>query len=82
LGKYADRLAAARQRPTPPGGPDEWARESCELVDQRALYPQTHKMGVRYLKAMRPLAEQRVTRAANRLARLLNELLASPTASP
>src|SRR5436190_8596529 len=81
LGKYADRLAAARPRPTPPGGPDEWARESCELVDQRALYPRTHKVGVRYLKAMRPLAEQRVTRAANRLARLLNELFASPTAS-
>jgi len=77
LEKYAARLAASRQPPTPQSSPAEWARESCELIDQRALYPQSHEMNARYLKAKRPLAEQRVVQAASRLARLLNDIYAS-----
>jgi hypothetical protein len=83
LGKYATRLAASSRSPTPQQGPSEWARESCELIDQRALYPPSHKMDATYLNAMRPLAEQRIAQAANRLARLLNEVFTSQTdASP
>jgi hypothetical protein len=75
LVEYADRLAAASRAPTPRSGAVVWARESCELIEQRALYPPTHKMDAKYLVAMRPLAEQRIALAANRLARLLNEVL-------
>jgi hypothetical protein len=80
LNAYADRLAAASRSPTPQSSPADWARESCELIDQRAVYPQSHKMKARYLKTMRPLAERRVVQAADRLARLLNEVFASPSA--
>ncbi|HLA73286.1 MAG TPA: S1/P1 nuclease [Steroidobacteraceae bacterium] len=77
LGDYADRLAAASRSATPQSSPAEWARDSCELIDRRALYPHSHKMNAKYLNAMRPLAEQRVGQAADRLARLLNEMFAS-----
>ena len=72
----------SRASPTPQTSPADWASESCRLVDQRALYPRSHQMNARYLHAMRPLAERRVVQAADRLAGLLNELLASPAASP
>ncbi len=80
LREYADRLAAQARTPAPQSSPAGWAAESCELIDLRRLYPRSHKMRVRYLKAMRPLAERRVEQAADRLARLLNELLAAPGA--
>jgi nuclease S1 len=76
LDEYADRLAATRSR-TPQGTPAEWARESCRLIDGRALYPRSHQMTAKYLRAKRPLAEKRVVQAADRLARLLNEIFAS-----
>jgi hypothetical protein len=76
LSDYAARLAASSRSPVPPATPEDWARESCELLEQRALYPQSHKMNSKYLNAKRPLAEQRVALAANRLARLLNGILA------
>jgi hypothetical protein len=82
LDEYADRLAAAARSPTAQGGnPADWARESCELIDRRALYPRSHKMRKKYLKAMRPLAERRIVKAADRLARLLNEMFAAQSAS-
>jgi hypothetical protein len=37
-------------------------------------------MNAKYLKAMRPLAEKRIVQAADRLARLLNEIFASQSA--
>jgi hypothetical protein len=82
LSAYADRLATASTRAAPsPTNPVDWARQSCELIGRRALYPRTHKMGSRYLNAMRPLAERRVALAANRLAGLLNEAFASQSAA-
>ena len=81
LGEYADRLAASSRSPATQSSPAEWARESCELVDQRAIYPRSHKMDAKYLKAMRPLGELRVGQAADRLARLLNEIFATQTTS-
>ena len=77
LGDYADRLAASSRPPTPQGSPAEWARDSCKLIDRRAIYPRSHKMNAKYLHAMRPLAERRLVQAADRLARLLNEVFAS-----
>lgn len=77
---YADRLdrempasaAAAGLTPT-----RAWAEESCRLVDARKLYPAngSHKLQQSYLDAQRPLAEQRVTEAAERLAAVLNATL-------
>jgi hypothetical protein len=55
--------------------------ESCKLIDRDAIYPRSHDIDALYLNAMRPLAERRVEQAADRLARLLNEILASKTAS-
>jgi nuclease S1 len=81
LGEYADRLAAASRPPTPQSSPAEWALDSCELIDQRAIYPRSHKMDAKYLNAMRPLAEQRIVQAADRLARLLNVMFASQSAA-
>jgi len=80
LGEYADRLAAAPRSSTPQSSPEDWARESCKLIDRRALYPRSHKMNAKYLNKMRPLAEKRVVQAADRLARLLNEIFASHSA--
>jgi hypothetical protein len=76
---YAAHLADASRSPTPKNNPVVWARESCELIDRRALYPRSHKMDATYLNAMRPLAEQRIAQAANRLARLLNDLFTPPS---
>lgn len=59
------------------GTPWDWAHESCALVDSHAIYPQGHILDDTYLNAQRPLAEQRVTLAAARLANLLNQALGS-----
>ena len=80
LGEYADRLGTSSRSHPPQSNPAEWARESCKLIDRRALYPRSHEMDSKYLNAMRPLANQRVVRAADRLARLLNEIFASQSA--
>ncbi len=58
-----------------PSGPEAWAGESCRFVDEHGLYPSGHKLDSVYLDKYRPLAEQRVRRAAYRLAQLLNETL-------
>jgi hypothetical protein len=81
LSEYADRLSALPRRPSRQRKPAIWARESCKLIDESAIYPRSHDMDVTYLNAIRPLAEQRVQQAADRLARLLNEIFASKTAS-
>jgi len=81
LTEYANRLAASSRPPIRQRKPAIWARESCKLIDRRTIYPQSHDMDVTYLNAMRPLAEQRIQQAADRLARLLNGILATETAS-
>lgn len=79
FGTYANLLSASSHSPaTYQSGSTAWAEESCGLIDQRKLYPHSRKMGAEYLVAMRPLAEQRVVQAADRLAGLLNEALSSP----
>ena len=81
LGSYADRLEALSRRSSRLRNPTVWARESCTLIDRHAIYPRAHDMDATYLNAMRPLAEQRVQQAADRLARLLNEIFASENAA-
>lgn len=79
LDQYAAQLGALPWPPMDTDGPNTdaiaWAAESCRLVDSHHLYPDTHKMDRSYLDAQRPLAEQRVRRAAWRLAQLLNQAL-------
>lgn len=52
-----------------------WAEQSCGLVERAHLYPPRHTLDSTYLDAMRPLAEQQVHLAAERLAATLNETL-------
>ncbi len=75
---YAERLAAAASSSASAKkalDPVLWASESCKLIDAQRLYPKTRRMDSRYLDAQRPLAEQRVRLAADRLAALLNATL-------
>src|SRR5690606_23303542 len=75
---YADRLDTQPWPPTAEAGhgtPEAWAGESCRLVDAHGLYPPGHKLDKAYLDQYRPLAEQRVRRAAYRLALVLNQAL-------
>lgn len=74
---YASVLAGSLPQLAPDkiGTPFEWAAESCLAVDSHAIYPPDHLIDQAYLDAQRPLAEQRVTVAAVRLAELLNRAL-------
>lgn len=77
LDAHTQRLMAPSQ-PAPTNdttGPETWAAESCQLIDTWALYPKRHKMDASYLARMRPHAEERIQKAAHRLATLLNEVL-------
>ena len=73
--RYAKLLAAQPAPATGGNTPLDWAETSCQLIDQRQLYPAEHKMDRGYLDAMRPLAEQRVREAGLHLAQLLNQTL-------
>jgi hypothetical protein len=75
LTTYADRLAASEPAFVRQRRPAAWARESCEVIGRRRLYPDSHEMGMEYLDAMRPVAERRIEQAGIRLARLLNDAL-------
>lgn len=65
------------ETPVAPGEPLAWAGESCRLIDAKGLYPpnNSHILTDAYLDSMRPLAEERVRLAGERLARLLNQTL-------
>ncbi len=73
--RYVKLLAAQSAPATGGTTPLDWAEASCQLIDQRQLYPAEHKMDRSYLDAMRPLAEQRVREAGLHLAQLLNQTL-------
>jgi|GEM_PF-160196 len=84
LAEYADRIAAqprAADAGADDTGPMAWAKESCALIRAQTLYPTGHKLDRRYLDAMRPLADQRVRQAADRLAVLLNNTLTGAPAT-
>ncbi len=77
--QYANRLAGIPWPPTASAisDPAIWASESCHVVDAHGFYPATHIMDRGYLDAQRPLAEQRISLAGYRLARLLDAALGS-----
>jgi hypothetical protein len=50
----------------------DWAQESCRLVGEGKLYPDSHILGDDYLDAHRAQAELRLRLAAARLADMLN----------
>lgn len=53
----------------------EWAEESCKIIQASDFYPPKHMITGKYLDAKRPLADQRLKLAGERLAQLLNRLL-------
>jgi hypothetical protein len=75
--QYAARLApqVPNLRARKLGTPLSWSQESCALIETRGIYPSGHIMDGAYLEAQRPLAEQRITLGAARLAALLNQVL-------
>jgi hypothetical protein len=54
----------------------EWALESCRMILDEVLYPERPVIGQAYLEAKRPLAEQRMRQAGERLAAVLEQALA------
>lgn len=64
--------------PSPVLPPDAvgWAQQSCRIVLRPGLYPASAKIGVDYLEAWRPLADEQLRRAGSRLVTLLNAALA------
>ena len=54
---------------------ERWALESCQAIHDHALYPTRRTIGRGYLEQHRPLAETRLRRAGERLARVLDEAL-------
>ena len=57
-------------------GPGAWAEESCAVVLQDGVYPPQARIGQDYVDRWRPVAEERVVIAGQRLAELLNRTLA------
>lgn len=57
----------------------EWALESCRMIGEASLYPERPLITQAYMEAKRPLAEQRLRQAGERLAALLEQaLVAAP----
>lgn len=54
----------------------DWALESCQIVLDGNLYPPSHLIDDAYLDRHAPLAEQRLRRAGDRLADMINRALA------
>ncbi len=71
---YADELAKAKSS-TSIKTPTDWAIESCQLIEEKGIYPERHTIDDGYLKRMRPIAEQRLHDAGDRLAAVLNATL-------
>lgn len=66
---------AADPVPAVGNAPQAWTLESCRLIHGESLYPPRRRITDAYLDQHRPLAEQRVRLAANRLAGLLEDAL-------
>ncbi len=71
---YADELAKTKSS-TSVKTPTDWAIESCRLIAEKRIYPERHSIDDGYLKRLRPIAEQRLREAGDRLAAVLNTAL-------
>jgi hypothetical protein len=79
---YADRLLSrargegtGKDGSSRPGGPVDWALESCALADAQGFYPASRKIGDDYLERHRPTVERRLTEAGTRLAAMIEVAL-------
>ncbi|HET9032254.1 MAG TPA: S1/P1 nuclease [Dokdonella sp.] len=72
---YARRL----ERPPVAGGDEEnpvvWAEQSCRITGNEGFYPRGRTIDKTYLDRMRPLAEQQIVLAGQRLAGILQRSL-------
>lgn len=62
------------------GQPEQWAMESCRLIDTNSLYPSGRIIDDSYLLQHRALAERRLQQAGIRLAALLEDALGQSAA--
>jgi len=53
----------------------QWAQESCRITALPGFYPQTRRIDAAYVRAERPVAEQRLRVASRRLAAVLDAAL-------
>ena len=79
---YASQLGNAPSLPADAAvyAPDQaaaWALESCRAIGDNTLYPSGRFVGRGYLEQHRPLVEQRLRQAGERLAAALNDALAA-----
>ena len=72
VAQYTRKLQAERTPIAIGGTPPEWAEESCRIDRDRGVYPPTRFIDAAYLARERPIAEQRLRQAGDRLAALLN----------
>lgn len=75
---YADELVAMKSKKVmgeSNGSPADWAMQSCRLIEGKHIYPNSHVINDHYLDHFRPVAEQRLREAGDRLAELLNAVL-------
>lgn len=81
---YLQAMQSASAETTELADAARWVEESCALVQAQGFYPPGHVISRSYLDAKRPLALSQLALAGERLAALLNALLASPpdTAAP
>ena len=59
----------------------DWALESCKIVSGADVYPKNHLITDEYLLAHRPIEEQRLRQAGDRLADMINFALKAPVAA-
>jgi hypothetical protein len=76
--QYAQLLERNLKPPAQMGDAVAWAEESCRVVRDEAIYPDSDRIDDAWLERQRPLAERRMQLAAVRLADLLERLLAAP----
>jgi len=64
-------VAGLARRPTKTGTPEQWAIESCEVVQSSGFYPATHVVTEAYFLRWQPTVASRMAAAARRLVDLL-----------
>lgn len=61
-----------------PRDPEQWTEASCRIAIQPGVYPPRHVLADDYVERYRPLAENHLRLAGERLAVLLNDVLGTP----
>lgn len=74
---YAARLGTGVKPPADAGDPAQWAEESCRVVRDGGVYPDSDTIDDDWLARERPVAEERLQQAAARLVTVLERTLGS-----